>query len=100
MVYPDLTGGASRIAATLRVMRTAAATFNGSRSFAYWHVALAYALLPADPTLTVTGRRRVRRGSSGRWVVTQTFVGPRGCPNPWHGSAPARASQRCPECPR
>lgn len=73
--------------------------FTGSRSFTWWVNAVAYARLPADPTLTMTGRRRVAQGSSGRWVVTQTFTW-NGCPNPWHGSAPARTSQRCPECPR
>jgi hypothetical protein len=70
----------------------------GPRSFHSWDNAIAYAFLPPAAGHG-SSRRRVARGSSGRWVVTQTFTW-NGCPNPWHGSAPARAAQRCPECPR
>jgi hypothetical protein len=97
MVYPG--GRVSAVEDCYRGMIKDGRRYVGGGSFVFWANAVAYALLPADPTLTQTGRRRVARGSSGRWVVTQTFVGSRGCPNPWHGSAPARAAKRCPECP-
>jgi hypothetical protein len=47
--------------------------FTGSRSFTWWVNAVAYALLPAVPHIAQTGRRLVVRGSSGRWIVSQTF---------------------------
>jgi hypothetical protein len=97
MVYPG--GRVSAVEDCYRYMIKDGRKFVGGHTFIFWANAVAYALLPADPILTVTGRRRVARGSSGRWVVTQTFTW-KGCPNPWHGSAPARTWQRCPECPR
>lgn len=78
MMYPDLTGGDSRIQVLLRAMLSAAATFNGPRSFTYWHVAVAYALLPASPMITQTPRRRVCRLPNGRWSAVQTARPARG----------------------
>lgn len=73
MVYP-LIKPDSIVYMSYMLMMASGRKYVGSQSFGSWASAVAYALLPADPTLTVTARRRVARGSSGRWVVTPTFA--------------------------
>lgn len=72
MVYPDRFDRDEAVASILRVLMQQGRMFTGSASFVYWTAAVAYALLPADPSLTLTGRRRITRGAE-RWIVTQTF---------------------------
>ena len=45
--------------------------FSGSRSFVWWEVAVAYALLPGLTKDRPVFRRQVKRGESGRWIVSQ-----------------------------
>lgn len=73
MVYPDQRGMDSRLVNIIRFFERTGQVFIGPRSFTDWHWAVAYALLPADPNIT-TARRRVHKGSSGRWLVEQTFA--------------------------
>lgn len=77
MVYPDPNHEGLSIARLLREWEASGALFTGPRSFTLWSMAVAYALLPAHPNMNpriVATRRRVTRGSSGRWIVTQTHT--------------------------
>ncbi len=70
MVYPR----DAVLAEKIKRFRLAGREFDGPRTFVQWENAVAYALLPADPNITTAPRRRVRKGSSGRWLVEQTFA--------------------------
>ena len=49
--------------------------FVGPRAFRTWDCAMAYALLPADTSITLTPRRHVRYSpASERWIVGQTTM--------------------------
>jgi hypothetical protein len=74
MVYSDPAGMDWPIANAFRIFMSGGGMFTGPRTFRAWAFAVAYALLPADPNITTTGRRRVHKGSSGRWLVTQTHA--------------------------
>jgi hypothetical protein len=74
MVYSDPRGMDPRVKLAFRILMGGGGLFTGPRSFRAWAFAVAYALLPADPNMTTAGRRRVRKGSSGRWLVTQTHA--------------------------
>jgi len=72
MVYPSPEGMDSALARAIARMRAAGELFRGPRSFAFWHIAAAYAMLPASPLITQTPRRRIYQLPNGRWSVVQT----------------------------
>ncbi len=51
MVYPDSNHEGLSIAKLLREWVASGALFTGPRSFTLWSMAVAYALLPADPNI-------------------------------------------------
>jgi hypothetical protein len=72
MVHPSPAGRDSALERAIARLRAAGELFRGPRSFAFWHIAVAYSLMPASPLITQTPRRRVYQLPNGRWSVVQT----------------------------
>ncbi|MEV4122913.1 hypothetical protein [Micromonospora sp. NPDC049645] len=63
---------------------------------------MGYAPAPARPVFDLDGQTTGAAMFFGAAAVRAAAVSAavsEGCPNPWHGTAPARASMVCPECP-